>query len=259
MEPLLGHVRAERRPELMDMAVSEMHASPAWYFTLIVLECAALAFLEKSDRCLSNFQARKLCHAGSGLLLLQLDSRDQQARYFVYMVGLSALAMTWEIIPGIKPFRFGKERDIGMTAYMIVAMLWFSQQLPVRVLAPMFFADPAGAIVGKYLSSRKGVPNPVWCRAGGTTKTVGGSAAVFFFTAATFASPATLLQRLAVAALAVLAEALGGAFDNLLLVIVVVGARVLFTFLETGNCSLEFSPAAPTVAVTPSVQAFLYI
>ncbi|CAE7702031.1 unnamed protein product, partial [Symbiodinium sp. CCMP2456] len=59
-------------------------------------------------RCLSNFQARKLCHAGTGLMLLQLDSRDEHTRYFVYMIGLGSLALTWEVHPKLKPFRFGK-------------------------------------------------------------------------------------------------------------------------------------------------------
>ncbi|CAE8588592.1 unnamed protein product [Polarella glacialis] len=208
---------------------------------MVAAECAMLAFLQKGTSCLSNFQARKLCHAGTGLMLLQLESRQQLARYFVYATGLCAMALTWEVHPKLKPFRFGKARDIGMTAYMLVAMLWFSLELPVHVLAPMFFADPMGAVVGKYLSSLKdkGVVNPVWWSRGGTTKTLGGSAAVLFFTVLTYAGPATLLQRLAVGLAAVLAEAVGGAYDNLCLVIVVVGSRMLMNTVEFGSPSLE--------------------
>lgn len=218
---------------------------------LLVLECAGLTFLEKSKGLLSNFQARKLCHAGTGLFLLQLDSRIQLFRYFVYAVGCGAMALTWEIHPKLKPFRFGKARDIGMTAYMIVAMLWFSLELPVHVLAPMFFADPMGAVVGKYLSSLKGIHNPVWWRRGGVTKTLGGSAAVFAFTVLTFAGPATLPQRMTVGLLAVLAEAIGGAYDNLLLVIVVVGSRMLLNQLEFGSPSLELARPPMSSSLTP--------
>lgn len=208
---------------------------------LVAAECALLAFLEQSSNFLSNFQARKLCHAGTGLMLLQLDSRQQLVRYFVYLMGLGALAMTWEVHPKLKPFRFGKARDIGMTVYMLVAMLWFFLQLPVHVLAPMFFADPMGAVVGRYLSSLKdkGVHNPVWWTYGGVTKTLGGSAAVFAFTVITFAAPATLTQRAVVGTAAVLAEAIGGAYDNLLLVIVVVGSRMYLNSAEFGSTSLE--------------------
>lgn len=230
----------------------------AWFYcVLIAVECALLAFLEKSTECLTNFQARKMCHAGTGLLLLQLDSYDAQARYFVYLVGVGAMAQTWELIPKIKPFRFGKSRDIGMTVYMTVAIFWFYMHQPIRVLAPMFFADPAGAIVGKYLSSLKdrGVRNPVWWRGGGTTKTVGGSAAVLLFTVISFAPPATLLQRVVIGMLAVLAEALGGAFDNLLLVIVVVGSRLLLNALEFGEVSLEPGRASGGVAAGAAAAA----
>mmetsp|Transcript_37903 Transcript_37903/g.109289 ORF Transcript_37903/g.109289 Transcript_37903/m.109289 type:complete len:245 (+) Transcript_37903:87-821(+) len=228
-----------------------------FYCVLIGIECALLAFLEKSTECLTDFQARKMCHAGTGLLLLQLDSRDAQARWFVYMVATGGLVMTWELVPKLKRFRFGREHDVGMTVYMTVAMIWFYAQMPIRVLAPMFFADPAGAIVGKYLSSLKdrGVRNPVWWRGGGTQKTLGGSAAVLLFTVVSFAPPATLAQRLCVGVLAVLAEALGGAFDNLLLVIVVVGSRVVLNFLEFGEASLE--PAQlPAAAAGAAFAAF---
>lgn len=230
----------------------------AWYCCVVAAECALLAFLEKGDRCLTKFQARKMCHAGTGLMLLQFDSRNPQARLVVYIIGCCALAMTWQLIPGIRPFRFGKVRDIGMTVYLLVAMLWFWLRMPILVLAPMFFADPAGAIVGKWLSSLegKGICNPVWWRGCGTTKTVGGSAAVLVFTALTFAAPATLGQRLVVGAMAALAEALGGAYDNLLLVTVVVGARGLLNELETGQFCLEVGWCGPTVPV-PAAQAFL--
>lgn len=212
------------------------------FLGLVVFECALLAFLQKSNECLSNFHARKICHAGTGLLLLQLDSRQEEARWFVYMIGVGSLAMTWEIHPRLKPFRFGKSRDIGISAYLIVAMLWFRLQLPIRVLAPMFFADPAGAVVGKFLSGLKdqGFVNPVWWSKGGTTKTIGGSMAVLVFTILTFAGPASLTERLIIGILAVLAEAIGGAFDNLLLVGVVVGARLLLNFLHFGSPSLEY-------------------
>lgn len=223
------------------MSDTEAMSQVTRFACLVGAECALMAFLQHSEKCLSNFQARKICHAGTGLMLLQLDSRQQEVRWLVYVFGICSLAMTWEIHPKLRPFRFGKTRDIGMTAYMLVAMLWFSLEMPIHVLAPMFFADPAGAIVGRYLSSMKdqGVINPVWWSRGGTTKTLGGSGAVLFFTMVTFANPATFLQRLLVGVMAVLAEAIGGAYDNLLLVIVVVGSRLVLNWLSTGSLALE--------------------
>jgi len=205
------------------------HPGALWYVSVIATEAVLLTFLEKTGRCITDFQARKMAHAGTGLMLLQFNSELLEARTIVYVIGCGSLAVTWELLPGLRPFRFGKPRDIGMTVYSLVAMLWFWMQLPIMVLAPMFFADPAGAIFGKWLTSKKdqGVWNPVWWRAGSAMKTVGGSAAVMFFTAMTFASPATTLQRILVGFLAAMAEAIGGAYDNLLLVIVVVGSRLL--------------------------------
>lgn len=222
-------------------------------------ECCLLAFLEKSTKTLSNFHARKICHAGTGLMLLQLDSRDETVRYFVYAIAVVSLALTWEIHPKLKPFRFGKSRDIGMTVYLLTAVAWFALQLPIHVLAPMFFADPMGAVVGKYLSSMKdkGIVNPVWWNRGGVTKTVGGSAAVLTFTVITFAGPASLWQRLLVGVVAMLAEAIGGAYDNLLLVIVVVGFRMIFNFMECGNPSLEHH--RPPLVHGGAAEAFVAI
>ncbi|CAJ1417340.1 unnamed protein product [Effrenium voratum] len=227
---------------------------------LAAFESCLLAFLEKSPQCLSNFQARKICHAGTGLMLLQLDSREVLARYFVYAIGVISLAMIWEVHPKLHPFRFGKSRDIGMTVYLVVAMLWFSLQLPIHVLGPMFFADPMGAVVGKYLSSMKdkGIVNPVWWTRGGVTKTLGGSAAVLCLTIITFAGPATFWQRLIVAVFAVLAEAIGGAYDNLLLVLVVVGFRMFYNVLEFGSLSLEHG-RPPLVVSTAAVQAQAFL
>jgi len=222
------------------VAATALNQEAMHYGLLIVFESTLLTFLQKSGDCLSNFQARKLCHAGTGCLLLQLDSRSPQARWFVYLFGIFGLVLTWELIPRLQPFRWGRKHDVGMTVYSLVAMLWFWLEMPVHVLAPMFFADPAGAIVGRSLSGLKeyGVHNPIWWQREGVTKTVGGSAAVLFFTAITFAGPATLLQRLVVGAVAVLAEALGGAYDNLLLVLVVVGLRSLLNFSDFGTFSL---------------------
>ncbi|CAK0819926.1 unnamed protein product [Prorocentrum cordatum] len=230
--------------------------TPLLHYTATQQVCW-LTFMEKSPRsCISDFHARKLTHAGTGLLLLQLDSRDTLARCFVYAIGIGAMLVTWELVPKIKPFRFQRKRDVGMTVYMIVAMFWFYYELPIRVLAPMFFADPMGAVVGKYLSSNK-MWNPVWWRQADTQKTLFGSGAVLFFTVISFAPPATLAQRLAIGAACVLAEALGGAYDNLLLVLSVVGSRMLLNYMEAGTWSLDLGrcTAVQTVARLVKLEA----
>ena len=59
------------------------------------------------------------------------------------------------------------------------------------MLAPVFFADPAGAVVGKYCSHTCPEYNKKWH----DKKTIAGSAAVLGFTYATIAFPCTWCAR----------------------------------------------------------------
>ena len=86
----------------------------------------------------------------------------------------------------------------------------------------MFFADPSGAIIGKFCSDRFPKLNPRWIG----EKTVLGSLAVFVFTFFSILYPVSFGQRLSISVVAMLAEAVGGEYDNLLLVLAVLGAYV---------------------------------
>jgi len=191
--------------------------------TFLLIETVMLLFLELLPQLTSPFAARKTCHAGTGLLMLMLDSSSASARGAAWLIGVSSILMTWNVTKavGIQPFRFGGERDVGITIYLSIVMLWFYAQLPIIALSPMFFADPAGAIVGKYLT-RNGFNNPAWY----DKKTVGGSAAVLVFTAATlriFYPPMPAMTLALLSAASVLAEAVGGAYDNICLAAAVIG------------------------------------
>ena len=184
---------------------------------VIVAQIALLLVLQFANFG-SNFAARKACHSGSGFLMLFLDASQYEARYFVYSVVAGSLAMTW--ISSLPVLRFGKRFDVGITIYLLLVGTWFHLQIPVSIMAPMFFADPAGAIVGRWASSKFGSANRVWIH----NKTVAGSAAVCIVTFFTVMFPITLGQRLVLAVCAMLAEAVGGAYDNLLLAACVVTA-----------------------------------
>ena len=153
-----------------------------------------IGFLEwGSRRLLSNFAARKLCHAGCGMGFMLLDAAKPECRSFVWAVAASSVALTWDLLP-LPPFRFASPRDVGVTVYLALISAWFYQQLalatlsftlvltltltltltlalslalalalalalilarfylqlPATILAPLFFADPAGAVVGKW-------------------------------------------------------------------------------------------------------------
>jgi hypothetical protein len=202
------------------MAVAELNV-----FVLIGLQTGLLLFLQFCDKVLpSNFAARKLCHAGSGFLMLYLDSTDAIARCYVYAVIVFSLTMTWRLLPAwIPQFRFGDQYDMGITAYLLIVGLWFYLQLPVRVLAPLFFADPAGAVIGKFCSRRYPQYNPAWYQ----NKTVAGTLAVFVFAFLSLVVP-TYRSRALVAACCALGEAIGGkTYDNVVIAAVVITSWVL--------------------------------
>jgi len=192
--------------------------------TLAIVETGLLLILELFPKLTSQFAARKICHACSGLLFMTLDSRQEAARGAIWLIAMGSILMTWNLtdIIGIKPFRFGAIKDIGITVYLIIVMLWFYWELPPTALSPMFFADPAGAVVGKWLSRKFPQKNSAWCG----KKTVGGSAAVFFVSAGTLLAlypPMSLAFLVALSAAATLAEAIGGSYDNLCLAAAVIG------------------------------------
>ena len=69
--------------------------------------------------------------------------------------------MTWKLF-GLKPFRFGKEKDIGISIYLVLNSMWFYWSLCPKLLSPLIFSDPAGAIVGKFVSKKFPKLNKEW-------------------------------------------------------------------------------------------------
>ena len=97
-------------------------------YLLICLEILVLCFCEFGP--VSNFLARKMCHAFSGVMMLHLDMTDWMARYFVYSVAGSSLIMVWQIGTSYK-FRFSSTRDIGISVYLCIVTLFFFTQTPL--------------------------------------------------------------------------------------------------------------------------------
>ena len=243
LAPLLLHPAPFRALALVP---PRMSAIEPMYIMLAV--SVWIAYLEIAKSHTSDFVARKLCHAGSGFLMcaacislhtarsplinhhlrkvspttplvrrMLLDPLDLGSRCFVWFVAVASIAATWNLTP-LPPFRFSRLYDVGVTAYLSLVSAWFYLQLDPRVLAPVFFADPAGAVVGKWCSRNLGPKvNPAWY----ANKTVCGTAAVFSLTWATVGYPCSPAHRVLVAAAAALAEAVGGDYDNLALAAVV--------------------------------------
>ena len=180
---------------------------------IVLLECTARGLRHFSW---SAFVTRKLCHAGCGLGIMLLDPAVLADRLFVWGVAASSILMTWGMSP-IPAFRFSRPRDVGVTAYLGLVSCWFYLRLSPPILAPVFFADPAGAIVGKGAARLLGERNPRWYQ----QKTLAGSLAVLALIYLTISYPCTTLQRGAISLAAALAEAFGGDYDNLALAAVV--------------------------------------
>ena len=63
---------------------------------------------------------------------------------------------------GIKfKFRYASTRDIGISVYLVLVVVFFYNQLPLEIIKPVFFADPLGALVGRQLTE-SGLWNPAW-------------------------------------------------------------------------------------------------
>jgi dolichol kinase len=186
---------------------------------LMAFEGVFVPWLMLDKQHLSAFAARKLCHAGSGIVMMLLNCDVLLCRIFVYLVAVVSLCMNWEVCPKLLPnFWFGTPRDKGITLYLVLVSLWVYMRLPLVVLAPVFLADPAGAVVGKFMSSLFPKDNKAWIG----SKTIAGSLAVFLVTFASLYKPVEPFNRAAVALLATIGEAIGGPYDNLVIALVVV-------------------------------------
>jgi hypothetical protein len=198
-----------------------MHLVDTFSASLIVFEGIFVIWLMTDKKHLTAFAARKLCHAGSGCVLMLLNCNYICSRWFVYALSIGSLIMNWEVFPSLLPnFWFGTARDKGITIYLVLVSLWVYLGWSLRILAPVFFADPAGAVVGKWMTHHFPKDNKKWIG----DKTFIGSFAVFLVTFISLYRPVATLPRVVVSILATLAEAVGGSFDNLMIALVVVAA-----------------------------------
>lgn len=180
---------------------------------LIILEVIVLLFCEFGP--ISQFLARKICHAFSGVMMLHLDMEDWMARYFVYSVVASTLVMVWQVGVNFN-FRFSTTRDIGVSVYLGIVTCFFYTQTPLEIINPVFLSDPLGAIVGKSLNQLN-IYNPKWIK----DKTLGGSLAVFGATLLTL-SYGSWYYRLLVSFIVTIVEGITLQFDNLFITLTVV-------------------------------------
>ncbi|RQX68582.1 phosphatidate cytidylyltransferase [Toxoplasma gondii CAST] len=178
----------------------------------VLVALAIFQFTPKAK--LSDFCARKLTHVTMGTLLLLLKPEGHSyVKIFIIAVAVSAILSSI-----YKPFRFAKKHDKGVILFNAIVGVWTLFDLPCSALAPMFYADPCGAIVGTMVESPKWKGN----------KTIAGSAAVFVVTLLSAYSVDNIWHRIALAALCTILEAVGGDYDNVLMSFPVIAYYFLF-------------------------------
>lgn len=105
-------------------------------------------------RMLKPWMARKLVHVGVGLLLVHSDLEDWKIRWAVYAVTVITFAVcTGRMKRYVRFLHQDMRMDPGITTYVATCSVCCAFGIPFVSIAPLFFADPMGAIVGRNVAS----------------------------------------------------------------------------------------------------------
>ena len=161
--------------------------------------------------------ARKIVHIGIGSLLMAADPQSQGFALCVFASGAVAVVMVG--LPRTSSILgpYAKLRDVGILGYSATVCFCVAAGVPLREIAPLFYADPAGAIVGRLASEYRGkskdVRNP---QLFGTEKTLFGtiSVAVVASISTFLGQEQSLAARMMVGLCVAAIELFGGKLDN---------------------------------------------
>lgn len=178
-----------------------------WQFVIgmTLLACTVLV------RWLPGWIARKSVHMGIGTLLIHADLDDFRIRTSIY------LATTLTCASFIAAYLFFRRSarfalhfahddvvlDPGIVTYLAMCTVCAHLRLPFVEMAPLFFADPMGAIVGRNVRS---------VRVYGS-KTLAGSSAVWIAAYLVW-NDTRVAERAYGATIVAFVELFGGAWDN---------------------------------------------
>lgn len=171
----------------------------------------------------SPWISRKIVHVGVGTLLLNADISDPSVVSGIYTAGASVIGGL-TVTNGIKHISDGRRtdgivKDIGIFGYVASCCLCLVLSVPYSEMSPLFYADPAGAIIGRTIESPK-----IW-----ENKTIAGTGAVFGTAFVT--STGDIPEKLVVSILIAMIELFGGKIDNLLISFFLIAKYIL----ETNN------------------------
>tara|TARA_Y100000741_G_C18259331_1_gene560060 strand:- start:2580 stop:3167 length:588 start_codon:yes stop_codon:yes gene_type:complete len=182
-----------------------------------------LLLLTATNAPISPWISRKIVHMGVGTLLLNADITDPNVVSGIYIASAGAIG-TLITTNGIKHISDGRRtdnivKDIGIFGYIISCCLCLALSVPYSEISPLFYADPAGAIIGRTIESPK-----IW-----ENKTFAGTGAVFG--TAFITTTGDIPEKLSLSILIAIIELFGGKIDNSLIAFFL----ILKYIVETNN------------------------
>ena len=152
--------------------------------------------------------SRKIVHMGIGTLLLNADISDPIVVNSIYAIGSTVAVLT--TVQGLNHISEGRKtdgfiKDIGIFGYVMSCCICLLLSVPYSEITPLFYSDPAGAIIGRTIDSPK-----IW-----ENKTIAGTTAVIGTTFIT--THGDIPEKITVSIIVALIELFGGKIDNSLI------------------------------------------
>tara|TARA_Y100001937_G_scaffold128698_1_gene206970 strand:- start:2432 stop:3028 length:597 start_codon:yes stop_codon:yes gene_type:complete len=188
----------------------------------------AMLTIVSTNAPISPWISRKILHMGVGTLLLNADLSDSQVVSGIYTTSAAVCGLV--TVDGMKLVSDQRKtdgfvKDLGIFSYAISCFFCLALSVPYSEMAPLFYADPSGAIIGRTIKSAQIYNN----------KTLAGSTAVFGTTFITLPYSYQLHERIVISTFITVIELLGGDIDNLLISLFLMSKYCMFT-----NCLFTF-------------------
>ena len=169
---------------------------------------SGLLLLTTTNAPLKPWISRKILHIGIGTLLLNADISDPNVVNTIYSsCFLTGAAITNKGLNRVSHDRIndGFIKDIGIFGYVLSCYFCLLLSVPYNEISPLFYADPAGAIIGRTTNTTK-----IW-----ENKTIAGSGAVF--TTSLLTLHGDINEKILSALIITMIELFGGKIDNSLI------------------------------------------
>jgi|TARA_A100001015_G_C14953862_1_gene697903 dolichol kinase len=169
---------------------------------------SSLLLLTTTNAPIKPWISRKILHIGIGTLLLNADISDPNVVNGIYSsCFLSGAVITNKGLNKVSDDRKnnGFIKDIGIFGYIVACYMCLLLSVPYNEISPLFYADPAGAIIGRTTNSTK-----IW-----ENKTIAGTSAVFATSLLTLNG--NIEEKILSSFIITIIELVGGKIDNSLI------------------------------------------